>query len=79
LRQRLASGLLHRIGREDQIASSHDGYVEIALRLASEVLAGAGRAAARRDAIRRAAPRLDGDVSVVEAFQRIVTDLTPAF
>jgi hypothetical protein len=54
LRQRLAA-LLRQIGRHDQIALSHDGYVEIALRLATEILTrptaeqrGAMRSVARR-------------------------------
>jgi protein O-GlcNAc transferase len=72
LRQRLAAALLRRIGREDQIAVTHDGYVEIARRLATEVLTGEGRGEARRDAIRRAAPRTDGNVSAIEAFERTV-------
>ena len=69
LRQRLAAALLRQIGREDQIAVSHDGYVEIALRLATEILAGEGRGEARRDAIRRAAPQTDGNVSAIAGFR----------
>jgi protein O-GlcNAc transferase len=72
LRQRLAAALLRQIGREDQIAVTHDGYVEIARRLATEILTGEGRGEARRDAIRRAAPRTDGNVAAVEAFERTV-------
>ncbi len=72
LRQRLASALLRQIGRDDQIARSHDGYVEIALRLATEVLSGEGRAQARRDAIRRAAPQMDGNIAAIETFERTV-------
>lgn len=72
LRQRLAAALLRQIGREDQIAVTHDGYVEIARRLATEILTGEDRGEARRDAIRRAAPRTDGNVAAVEAFERSV-------
>jgi predicted O-linked N-acetylglucosamine transferase (SPINDLY family) len=72
MRQRLASALLRQIGREDQIAASHDAYLEIARQLASEILTGADRGAARREAIRRAAPRTDGHLSVVEAFARTI-------
>jgi len=72
LRQRLAAALLRQIGRQDQIALSHDGYVEIALRLATEILTRPDRGAARRDAIRRAAPQMDGNVSAIEAFERTV-------
>ncbi len=72
LRQRLAAALLRQIGREDQIALSHDGYVEIALRLATEILTRSDRGEARRDAIRRAAPQTDDNVSAIEAFERTV-------
>jgi protein O-GlcNAc transferase len=72
LRQRLAAALLRQIGREDQIALSHDGYVEIVLRLVAEVLARDGGGEARRDAIRRAAPLTDGNVSAIEAFERAI-------
>ncbi len=72
LRQRLAAGLLRQIGRQDQIALSHDGYVEIALRLATEILTRPDRGEARRDAIRRAAPQMDGNVSAIEALERTV-------
>jgi len=72
LRQRLAAALLRQIGRQDQIALSHDGYVEIALRLATEILTRPDRGEARRDAIRRAAPQMDGNVSAIEAFERTV-------
>jgi len=72
LRQRLASALLRQIGRDDQIALSQDAYLKIVRQLASEILTGADRGAARREAIRRAAPRTDGHISVVEAFARII-------
>jgi predicted O-linked N-acetylglucosamine transferase (SPINDLY family) len=72
LRQRLAAALLRQIGRQDQIALSHDGYAEIALRLATDILARPDRGEARREAIRRAAPQMDGNVSAIEAFQRTV-------
>jgi predicted O-linked N-acetylglucosamine transferase (SPINDLY family) len=71
LRQRLAAALLRQIGLDDQIALSHDGYVQIAQRLATEILT-RERAEARRAAIRRAAPRMDGNVAAVEAFERSI-------
>jgi predicted O-linked N-acetylglucosamine transferase (SPINDLY family) len=74
LRQRLAAALLRQVGREDQIALSHDGYVEIVVRLAAEIRTGADGGGARRDAIRRAAPRTDGNVSAVEAFEGTIID-----
>jgi predicted O-linked N-acetylglucosamine transferase (SPINDLY family) len=76
LRQRLASGLLRQIGRDDQIAGSHESYLQIALRLSSEILTGADRGAARRDAIRRAASRTDDGVSVLRVFERTIIDMT---
>jgi protein O-GlcNAc transferase len=78
LRQRLAAGLLRQIGREDQVALSHDDYVEIALRLATEVLTREGLGEARRDAIRRAAPQTDGNVSAIGAFERTVIANSPS-
>lgn len=78
LRQRLAAALLRQIGRDDQIGLSHDGYVEIALRLANEILIRDGRGDARRDAIRRAAPQTDGNVSAIEAFERTVIANSPS-
>jgi predicted O-linked N-acetylglucosamine transferase (SPINDLY family) len=72
LRQRLAAALLRQIGRDDQIAVTHDGYVDIARRLATEILSGEGRGEARRDVIRRAAPRTDGNVAAIEALERAI-------
>jgi len=68
LRQRLAAGLLRQIGITDEIASSRDRYVEIAVRAAQECRQ-SDRKAARREAIARAAPRADGNRTAVSAFE----------
>lgn len=73
MRQRLAAGLMRKIGMVDTIASSKDDYVAIAARLAAE-----SRDPTRRDARRRAfkaaAHLADNDVNVVRAFEQSVID-----
>ncbi|MFZ5522598.1 MAG: tetratricopeptide repeat protein [Pseudomonadota bacterium] len=69
MRQRLAAGLLRKIGMTDTIAASKDAYVEIAARLAAECREPDHRDA-RRHALKAAAPLADNDVSVVRAFER---------
>ena len=71
LRQRLAAGLLRQIGIADTIASTRDEYVEIAVRLAQEQ---SEKRAARRDAIRRAAPKANGNLTAVRAFEQALID-----
>jgi protein O-GlcNAc transferase len=73
LRQRQTAGLLRQTGLSETIASSRDGYVEIAARLAEECRDPAKRAA-RREAVRNAAPRLDNDLAVVRAFEQTLID-----
>jgi predicted O-linked N-acetylglucosamine transferase (SPINDLY family) len=81
LRQRLAAGLLRQIGITDGIASSRERYVEIAVRWAEECRR-PGAWAERRETIRRAAPRADGNRAAVRAFEEMlvaaVTSRTPA-
>jgi predicted O-linked N-acetylglucosamine transferase (SPINDLY family) len=69
LRQRLAAGLLRQVGVTDGIAASREQYVEIAVRWAQECRR-AGPAAERREAIRRAAPKADGNRLAVRAFEQ---------
>jgi protein O-GlcNAc transferase len=69
LRQRLAAGLLRQVGVTDGIAASREQYVEIAVRWAHECRR-AGPAAERREAIRRAAPKADGNRLAVRAFEQ---------
>jgi hypothetical protein len=73
MRQRLAAGLLRKIGMTDTIAASKDEYVAIAARLAAECR-DPSRRAARRDELKSAAPQADYDVSVVSAFEQSVID-----
>jgi len=72
MRQRLASGLLRKAGLPDSIAASDDDYVAIAARLARES-GDAEHSKARRATIIAAAPSVDGDVSVVRAFEQCLT------
>jgi predicted O-linked N-acetylglucosamine transferase (SPINDLY family) len=75
LRQRLASGLLRRIGEIDAVAQSREQYVELAVHWAREAR-DADRWAARRARLRRAAPLADGNRDAIVQFeQRIRTAL----
>ena len=69
MRQRLAAGLLRKIGMTDTIATSADEYVAIAKRLAAECR-DPDRRDARRRALKDAAPLADNDIGVVRAFER---------
>jgi predicted O-linked N-acetylglucosamine transferase (SPINDLY family) len=71
MRQRLAAGLLRKIGITDTIARSRDEYVQLAVKLAKECANPKSRAA-RRLALKTAAPKADNDVSVVRAFEQSV-------
>ncbi|MDH4234600.1 MAG: hypothetical protein OEV15_05655, partial [Gallionella sp.] len=73
MRQRLAAGLLRKIGITDTIATSADDYVAIAQRLAAECR-DPKRRDARRRALKDAAPLADDDVSVARAFERNIID-----
>jgi protein O-GlcNAc transferase len=73
MRQRLAAGLLRKIGLTDTIAASKAEYVAIAARLAAECRDPVRRAA-HRAKLKAAAPQADHDVSVVRAFEQSVID-----
>jgi protein O-GlcNAc transferase len=73
LRQRLAAGLLRQIGVIDGVTSSRDQYVETAIRWAHE-RSQPGAWAARREVIRRAAARADGNRASVSAFGQSVIE-----
>jgi protein O-GlcNAc transferase len=73
MRQRLAAGLLRKIGMDDSIATSREDYVAIAVRLAAECHEQNLRDAKRRR-IKAAAPQADSDISVVRAFEQSVVD-----
>jgi protein O-GlcNAc transferase len=77
LRQRLAAGLLRQIEISDGIASSRDEYVQIAVRWAQESRQ-PGVWAAKRAAIRQAAPKADGNRSAVRAFEQILLNARAA-
>ena len=67
MRQRIAAGLLRQIGVTDGIAASPQEYVEFAVRWAEESRS-KHQWASRREAIRRAAPRPEGNRLLVDAF-----------
>lgn len=73
LRQRLAAGLLRRIGMLDGIASSRDQYVRLAVEFGQECR-NAERRTARRSAIQHAAPQADGDLSTIRALERTLIE-----
>lgn len=66
MRQRLAAGLLRRVGLDDAVATDAAGYVARAVALAR--LSPAERQALRRE-MAAAASRADGDLAVVRAFE----------
>jgi protein O-GlcNAc transferase len=69
LRQRLAAGLLRQVGKTDGIAGSRDQYVQIAIRWAEDCRR-SDLWAARREEMRRAAPRADGNRAAVRSFEQ---------
>jgi len=71
LRQRLAAGLLRQIGITDGIAAGADEYVEISVRLSQECRQ-LKRLNERRQAMKQAASRADGNQAAVAAFERAV-------
>ena len=71
MRQRLAAGLLRKIGITDTIAASKEDYIAIAARLAAECRDRNHRDS-RRNAIKAAAPLADNDISVVRAFEQSI-------
>jgi protein O-GlcNAc transferase len=73
LRQRQTAGLLRQTGLGETIASSRDGYVEIAARLAEECRDPVKRAA-RREVVRNVAAKLDNDLCVVRAFEKTLIE-----
>jgi predicted O-linked N-acetylglucosamine transferase (SPINDLY family) len=73
LRQRLAAGLLRQIGITDGIATSRDQYVQIAAAWATECRQ-SELWAARREQIRRAAPKADGNRSAVRALEQALVN-----
>jgi predicted O-linked N-acetylglucosamine transferase (SPINDLY family) len=78
MRQRLAAGLLRKIGLTETIATSANHYVSIATRLAKECQDPLHRNA-RRESIKSAAPRMDNDISVVRAFEKTLIDAFTEF
>jgi protein O-GlcNAc transferase len=77
LRQRLAAGLLRQIQLTDGIAMSRDEYVQIAVRWTQECRQ-PGAWAVRREAIRQAAPKADGNLTAVRAFEQVLLDSVAA-
>ena len=68
LRQRLASGLLKRIGIIETIAANKEEYVSLAVRLAQDK----GGRLLLRQRLKNAAPLANEDVDVVRAFENTI-------
>lgn len=73
LRQRLAAGLLHKIGQAEHVAASADEYIALALQLAAQSR-DPRRRAELRASLQAAAPLADNDVTVVRAFEQVMLD-----
>ena len=73
MRQRLAAGLLRKIGATETIATSVEEYVPIAARSAEECR-DPSRRKALRYAITSAAPAMDSDLGVVRALENSLID-----
>jgi protein O-GlcNAc transferase len=73
LRQRLAAGLLRQIGMTEGVAKSAEEYAEIAIRWAQECRRG-NRLGARRQALKQAASKADGNLAAVTAFEDAVLE-----
>lgn len=71
LRQRLAGGLLRRIGRTEGLAATPGDYVARVATLAAEARDPALREA-RRAEIRAAAPAADGDAAPIRALEEVL-------
>ncbi|HEY4974782.1 MAG TPA: hypothetical protein VII41_14315, partial [Steroidobacteraceae bacterium] len=77
LRQRLAAGLLRQIGMIDTIAHTREQYVEIAVACAQQSRQ-PEQWAARRAALRVAAPAADGNRAAVHAFGQTLIEALQA-
>jgi predicted O-linked N-acetylglucosamine transferase (SPINDLY family) len=77
LRQRLAAGLLRQTGITDGIALSRDQYLNIAVRLAEECRQD-DPSFARRNAIRKAAPKADDNRLAVNSFEQTLIEALQA-
>ncbi|MBF0358929.1 MAG: tetratricopeptide repeat protein [Magnetococcales bacterium] len=68
LRQRLAAGLLRKIGQYDTICKNREEYVNVAVDLAKETL-DPMRYAARRNRVKESAAKADHCIEVIRAFE----------
>lgn len=73
LRQRLASGLLRRVGLHTTIARTADEYIEMAC-LTADICRDPPRRASLRQAVLTAVPHADRDLEVVRAFETTIID-----
>jgi protein O-GlcNAc transferase len=73
MRQRLAAGLLRQIDRVEGIADSRESYVATALKFAQRCRSPKDRKR-RRDAIRAAAVKADGNVPAVRALEQVLSE-----
>lgn len=73
LRARLASGTLRHLGLDDLVASTHEDYAALAVRLARDPTF----AATQRSRVRSAIGRVYADESVVAEFARFLASVLP--
>ena len=73
MRQRLAAGLLRKIGLTETIAASRTEYIDTAIRLAQECR-DTERRLARRNQVRQASVQADHDIETVRAFEAKVLE-----
>ncbi len=72
LRQRLAAGLLRRIGQADGVVHTRERYVEVAADWAAQSQASPGDWSDRRAALKRAAAQADDDLAAVRALEAVL-------
>lgn len=73
MRQRLAAGLLRKIGLTETIAASRTEYIDTAIRLAQECR-DTERRLVRRNQVRQASVQADHDIETVRAFETKVLE-----
>lgn len=74
MRQRLAAGALRQIDQTETIAADAEQYLGIAMALAREARDDPHAHAARRETLRKAAPKLDGNAEVVRAVETVLAE-----
>jgi predicted O-linked N-acetylglucosamine transferase (SPINDLY family) len=77
MRQRLAAGLLRQVGITDGVVATRQNYIETAVRFAQQCRDPKRRRRLRESMI-KAAPRADGNVAAVRAFEEVLAGAVAA-